>query len=83
MYHILQVMSRLLQETQDIKTHLLYKDLQTVYVDLLPIINTNDKLTISNLDNALINYILVIPFTRSFNKMNIFIYLFLSSTQNK
>ena len=76
-------MSRLLQETQDIKTHLLYKDLQTVYVDLLPIINTNDKLTISNLDNALINYILVIPFTRSFNKMNIFIYLFLSSTQNK
>ncbi|KAL6626071.1 hypothetical protein U3516DRAFT_777176 [Neocallimastix sp. 'constans'] len=38
-----------------IKTRSLYKDLQTVYVDLLPIINTNDKLTISNLDNALID----------------------------
>ncbi|ORX53743.1 hypothetical protein BCR36DRAFT_441979 [Piromyces finnis] len=63
-----------------IKTRYLYKDLQTVYVDLLPIINTNDKLTISNLDNALIDRILVIPFTQRFvNKMNISI---LSSTQN-
>lgn len=63
-----------------IKTRSLYKDLQTVYVDLLPIINTNDKLTISNLDNALIDRILVIPFTQRFvNKMNISI---LSSTQN-
>jgi len=63
-----------------IKTRSLYKDLQTVYVDLLPIINTNDKLTISNLDNALIDRILVIPFTQRFvNKMNISI---LSSTQH-
>jgi len=63
-----------------IKSRSLYKDLQTVYVDLLPIINTNDKLTISNLDNALIDRILVIPFTQRFvNKMNISI---LTSTQN-
>ncbi|KAG4081641.1 hypothetical protein H8356DRAFT_1340708 [Neocallimastix lanati (nom. inval.)] len=44
-------------------------DVQAVSVDLLPIINTNDKLTISNLDNALIDRIL----------MNISV---LSSTQN-
>ncbi|ORX73455.1 hypothetical protein BCR32DRAFT_249939 [Anaeromyces robustus] len=63
-----------------IKTRTLYKDVQAVSVDLLPIINTNDKLTISNLDNALIDRILVIPFTQRFiNKMNISI---LSSTQN-
>jgi len=64
----------------NIKTRSLYKDLKIVYVDLLPIINTNDKLTISNLDNALIDRILVIPFTQRFvNKMNISI---LSSNQN-
>ena len=63
-----------------IKTRSLYKDLQTVYVDLLPIINTNDKLTLTNLDNALIDRIQVIPFTQRFvNRMNISI---LSSTQN-
>ncbi|KAL6598349.1 hypothetical protein U3516DRAFT_846845 [Neocallimastix sp. 'constans'] len=63
-----------------IKTRTLYKDVQAVSVDLLPIINTNDKLTISNLDNALIDRILVIPFTQRFiNKMNISV---LSSTQN-
>ncbi|KAL6594507.1 hypothetical protein U3516DRAFT_804528 [Neocallimastix sp. 'constans'] len=55
-----------------IKTRTLYKDVQAISVDLLPIINTNDKLTISNLDNALIDRILVIPFTQQFiNKMNI------------
>ncbi|KAL6613618.1 hypothetical protein U3516DRAFT_867354 [Neocallimastix sp. 'constans'] len=58
-----------------IKTRTLYKD-----VDLLPIINTNDKLTISNFYNALIDRILVIPFTQRFiNKINISV---LSSTQN-
>jgi len=61
-----------------IKTRTLYKDVQAISVDLLPIINTNDKLTISNLDNALIDRILVIPFTQQFiNKMNISV---LSST---
>ena len=51
-----------------------------MYVDLLPIINTNDKLTISNFDNTLIDCILVITFTQRFvNKMNISI---LTSTQN-
>ncbi|OUM69814.1 hypothetical protein PIROE2DRAFT_2245 [Piromyces sp. E2] len=56
------------------------KDITGNVVDLLPIINTSDKLTISNLDNALIDRILVIPFTQRFvNKMNISI---LSSTQN-
>ena len=62
-----------------IKTRTLYKDVQAVSVDLLPIINTNDKLTISNLDNALIDRILVIPFTQRFiNKINISV---LSSAQ--
>jgi phage/plasmid-associated DNA primase len=42
----------------------MYKDVQAVSVDLLPIINENDKLTISNLDNALIDRILVISFTQ-------------------
>jgi len=63
-----------------IKTRTLYKDVQAVSVDLLPIINTNVKLAISNLNNALIDRILVIPFTQRFiNKMNISV---LSSTQN-
>jgi phage/plasmid-associated DNA primase len=43
-----------------------------MYVDLLPIINTNDKIDISNLDNALIDCFLIIPFTQRFvNKMDI------------
>ncbi|KAL6612975.1 hypothetical protein U3516DRAFT_798147 [Neocallimastix sp. 'constans'] len=41
--------------TGDIKA---ITDVQAVSVDLLPIINENDKLTISNLDNALIDRIL-------------------------
>jgi len=49
-----------------IKTRALYKDLEEVYVDLLPIINTNDKLSINNVDLALMDRILVIPFTQRF-----------------
>eukprot|EP00833_Pecoramyces_ruminatium_P017964 jgi/Orpsp1_1/1191996/evm.model.d7180000089894.1 len=48
------------------KARCLYKDLEDVFVDLLPIINTNDKLTINNVDMALMDRILVIPFTQRF-----------------
>jgi len=44
----------------------LYNNLQKEYMDLLHIINTNDKLTISNFDNTLIDYVLNIPFTQRF-----------------
>jgi P4 family phage/plasmid primase-like protien len=49
-----------------IKARGLYKNLESVFIDLLPIINTNDKLTINNIDTALIDRILVIPFTQRF-----------------
>ncbi|OUM57250.1 hypothetical protein PIROE2DRAFT_65110 [Piromyces sp. E2] len=49
-----------------LKTRTLYRDLEVIYVDLLPIINTNFKLSISNLDNALIDRIIVVPFLQRF-----------------
>ncbi|OUM68578.1 hypothetical protein PIROE2DRAFT_3725 [Piromyces sp. E2] len=49
-----------------IKARGLYKDLENIFIDLLPIINTNDKLTITNIDTALMDRILVIPFTQRF-----------------
>jgi len=42
-----------------IKTRTLYKNIQAVSIDLLPVINTNDKLTISNLYKVLIDSILI------------------------
>jgi P4 family phage/plasmid primase-like protien len=49
-----------------IKARSLYKDLENIFIDLLPIINTNDKLTINNVDTALMDRIIVIPFTQRF-----------------
>jgi len=49
-----------------IKARNLYKDLENIFIDLLPIINTNDKLTIMNIDTALMDRIIVIPFTQRF-----------------
>ncbi|ORX83415.1 hypothetical protein BCR32DRAFT_326387 [Anaeromyces robustus] len=49
-----------------IKARNLYQDLEDIFVDLLPIINTNDKLTIMNIDTALMDRIIVIPFTQRF-----------------
>jgi len=45
-----------------IKARTLYQDTESVFVDFLFIINTNSKLTVFNLDNALMNRIIAIPF---------------------
>ncbi|ORX53721.1 hypothetical protein BCR36DRAFT_368755 [Piromyces finnis] len=59
------------------------KILQNVYVDLIPIINANNKLIISNLEHALIDRIIVIPFTQRFgNKENIQISLSKNNLNN-
>lgn len=49
-----------------LKSRTLYQELETIYVDLLPIINTNYKLTITNIDTALMDRIIVIPFLQRF-----------------
>ncbi|ORX86417.1 hypothetical protein BCR32DRAFT_290000 [Anaeromyces robustus] len=55
-----------------LKARTIYKDLETIYVDLLPIINSNDKLRISNIDTALMDRIIVIPFLQRFmNSSNV------------
>jgi len=48
------------------KSRTLYRNLEFIYVDLLPIINTNLKMTITNIDTALIDRIIVIPFLQRF-----------------
>ncbi|ORY63634.1 hypothetical protein LY90DRAFT_700973 [Neocallimastix californiae] len=49
-----------------LKSRTLFKGLETIYVDLLPIINTNHKLTLTNIDSAIIDRIIVIPFLQRF-----------------
>ncbi|ORX58434.1 hypothetical protein BCR36DRAFT_366648 [Piromyces finnis] len=49
-----------------LRTRILYQNLESIYVDLLPIINTNYKLTITNIDTALIDRIIAIPFLQRF-----------------